>query len=158
MTSNLLLRDVTEADLPIFFEQQLDPAANYMAAFTAKDPSDWDAFMAHWQRILSDERTTNKTILLNEQVVGSVHSFEQFGEREVSYWIGKEHWGKGIATKALAALLEEIKTRPLYARAAKDNIGSIRVLEKCGFMITGEDKGFANARGAEVEEFILMLE
>ncbi|HEX6289345.1 MAG TPA: GNAT family N-acetyltransferase [Herpetosiphonaceae bacterium] len=157
MSDDLLLRDVTEADIPIFFEQQRDPDANYMAAFTAKDPADWDAFMARWARILGDESIVKQTILVDGQVVGSVSSFEQFGEREVSYWIGRDSWGRGIATRALAAFLERVQARPLHARAAKDNLGSLRVLEKCGFTICGEDKGFSNARGTEVEEFILIL-
>lgn len=80
-------------------------------------------------------------------MVGHISCFEQFGELEVSYWIGKEYWGKGIATKALREFLRHITIRPLYARAAKDNTGSLKVLEKCGFMITGEDNGFSNARG-----------
>lgn len=157
MTSVVLLREVTADDLPIFFEQQLDPAANHMAAFTRKDPADREAFRAHWTRILGDESIPIKTILFDGHVAGSVLSFEQFGEREVSYWIGKEYWGKGIATKALAEFLGHVKVRPLYARAAKDNIASIRVLEKNGFAIVGEDKGFSNARGEEVAEFILIL-
>jgi RimJ/RimL family protein N-acetyltransferase len=128
-----------------------------MAAFTAKDPANKDAFMAHWKRILGDESIITKTILFDGQVVGHVLIYEHFANQEVSYWIGKEYWGKGLATKALAAFLDLNQTRPLYARAVKDNIASIRVLEKCGFMITGEDKGFANARGEEVEEFILKL-
>jgi RimJ/RimL family protein N-acetyltransferase len=157
MISEIQLREVIDDDLPIFFEQQLDPAANYMAAFTAKDPTDREAFMAHWARILGDEANINRTILYNGQVAGHVASFEQFGEREVTYWIGKAYWGRGIATDALAELLEEVKIRPVYARAVKDNIASLRVLEKCGFAIVGEDKGFANARGEEVEEYILLL-
>jgi RimJ/RimL family protein N-acetyltransferase len=87
-----------------------------------------------------------------------VLSIEQFGEREVSYWIGKEYWGRGIATKALTLFLEELKVRPLYARAAKDNVASLRVLAKCGFKVVGEDRGYANARGAEIEEYVLKLE
>ena len=75
----------------------------------------------------------------------------------MSYWIGREFWGKGIATKALAVFLSAVKARPLYARAAKDNIASLRVLEKCGFAITGYERGFANARGEEVEEVVLEL-
>jgi RimJ/RimL family protein N-acetyltransferase len=91
-------------------------------------------------------------------VAGSVSTYEDAGRREVTYWIGKEYWGKGIATRALAAYLEQVVTmRPLYARAAKDNTASLRVLEKCGFSIIGEGKGFANARGAEIEEFMLSL-
>lgn len=159
MTTDVLLRDVTEGDLPIFFEQQLDPAANRMAAFTAKDPADRAAFMAKWAKILGDDSITKRTILFGGQVAGSVSTFVApwSGELEVTYWIGREFWGKGIATKALVALLSAVKTRPLYARAAKDNVASVRVLEKCGFMITGTERGFANARGEEVEEVVLQL-
>lgn len=154
---NVQLRDVAQEDLAIFFAQQLDPAANHMAAFTAKDPTDREAFMAHWARILADDTTIIRTILFAGQVAGYVLSYEHMGKPEVSYWIGPENWGKGIATRALAQFLDQQKTRPLYGRAAKDNIASIRVMEKCGFIISGEDKGFSNARGEEVEEFILTL-
>jgi RimJ/RimL family protein N-acetyltransferase len=159
MTTDVLLRDVTEGDLPIFFEQQRDAAANHMAAFTAKDPADRAAFMAKWAKILGDNSITKQTILFGGQVAGSISTFVApwSGELEVTYWIGREFWGKGIATKALAALLSAVKTRPLYARAARDNIASLRVLEKCGFTIAGYDRGFANARGEEVEEVVLEL-
>ena len=158
MTSKVLLRDVTEDDRAIFFEQQRDPDANYMAAFTAKNPADWDAFMAHWNKILADDTIIKKTIIVDGQVAGNIVSFEQSGEREVGYWLGKEYWGRGIATKALAAFLDHVHVRPLYAHAAKDNRASIRVLEKCGFRVVGEDRGFANARGEEIEELILRLD
>ena len=151
------LREVTKDDLPIFFAQQLDPAANHMAAFTRGDPANREAFMAHWARILGDDTVITKTILFDGQVAGHVASFVRFGEPEVTYWIGREYWGRGVATRALEAFLAELETRPLYARAAQDNVASIRVLEKCGFAITGHDRGFANARGEEVEEAILKL-
>lgn len=157
-TGIVQLRDVQDEDLPLFFEQQLDEDATYMAAFTAKDPSDREAFDAFWQRVRSDSRNMIQTILYAGEVAGNVLSYEHDGQRAVGYWVGKEYWGKGIATKALAAFLPTISTRPLYARAAKDNLASLRVLEKCGFVILGEDKGFSNARGCEVEEFILQLE
>ena len=158
--SSVHLRDVIENDLPIFFEQQLDPDANYMAAFTARDPTDRNAFMAHWVRILGNETITTKTILFNGQVAGSVASYidEEFGKLEVTYWIGREYWGKGVATMALSTFLDHVPVRPLYGRTAKDNLASLRVMEKCGFTICGEGKGFAHARGQEVEEFILRLE
>jgi len=156
-TNNISLRDVTEDDLPIFFDHQRDPGANHMAAFTASDPEDRVAFAAHWTKILDDGSITIKTILFDRRVAGHVLSFEQSGEREVSYWIGRKYWGKGIATVALSEFLEHVKTRPLHARVAKDNAASIRVLEKCGFVVSGEDKGFSNARGEEVEEFVLKL-
>ncbi|MBT2649799.1 GNAT family N-acetyltransferase [Bacillus sp. ISL-34] len=152
------LREVKESDLPIFFDQQLDPAANYMAAFTSKDPSDKVAFLTHWKNILSNRDIQKMTIIHNGYVAGSVLKFEQFGNPEVCYWIGKQYWGKGIATGALLHFLPKIKVRPLYARTAKDNLGSIRVLEKCGFERFDEDKGYSHARGKEVEEFILKLD
>jgi len=158
MSNELLLRNVVNDDLPIFFEYQLDPEANYMAAFTAKDPTNQEAFIAHWRRILADETTINQTILFNGHVAGSVSSYEDEGKPEVTYWLGKDYWGKGIATWALKEFLaQKNQLRPIYARIAKDNLGSRRVLEKCGFKIIGESKGFANARGQEIEEFRLEL-
>jgi RimJ/RimL family protein N-acetyltransferase len=154
-TDNVTLRDVIDQDLPQFYEHQLDPEANRMAAFTAENPADIGAFRTHWERILSDSSTLNKTILYDGEVAGHIASFIRFGDREVTYWLGREFWGKGIATQALTLFLDHDPTRPIYARAAKDNIASIRVLQKCGFEIVGEDKGYAAARGAETEEFIL---
>ena len=152
------LRDVLDADLPIFFEQQLDADANHMAAFTCKDPADRDAFDKHWARIIGDPTILKKTVLFDGRVAGHVMSFEQAGEREVCYWMGKEFWGRGIATCALKEFLNHVNIRPLYARVANDNAGSIRVLEKCGFEICGKGKWFSNARGAEIEELILKYE
>jgi RimJ/RimL family protein N-acetyltransferase len=159
MKNDLLLRDVLGDDLPIFFEQQLDQEANHMAAFTARDPMDREAFMVHWHKILGINTCIIKTILVNGQVAGSVSSYESEGKPEVTYWLGREYWGKGIATRALKELLtHHNQKRPIYARVAKDNLASRRVLEKCGFKVIGEDKGFANARGQEIEEFLLELE
>lgn len=158
MSSDVRLRDVREADLGVFFEQQLDAEANFMAAFAAKDPADREAFDAKWDKILADEAIRLKTILAAEHVAGHIVSHGWFGEPEVSYWLGKEFWGRGIATAALGLFLDVVEIRPLYARAAKDNVASIRVLEKCGFTISAEDRGFANARGEEVDEVILRLE
>ena len=159
MTEDVVLRNVVETDLPIFFEFGSDPVALHMAAFTAKDPSNVEAFNDHWKRILSDKNVITRTILLGEHVVGSLGSFvdEAFGKREVTYWIGREYWGRGFATIALSRFLRELKARPIYARASADNIGSIRVLEKCGFKEFSRARGFANARGKEIEEVILEL-
>lgn len=151
------LREIIDSDLPIFFQFQLDPEANRMAAFTAKDPSDEKAFYDHWAKIMADVSITRRTILFENQVAGSIMCHSWFGEPEVTYWIGKEFWGRGIATQALLRLLDEVETRPLHARAATDNIASIRVLEKCEFKITGHERGFANARGEEIEETIFIL-
>lgn len=158
MTNDLVLRDVIEDDLAIFFEQQLDPEANTMAAFTSRDATDRAAFTAHWHSILAEPTGIIKTIVVGNQVVGHVSSYEESGAPEVTYWLGKAYWGQGITTRALAAFLARVNsTRPIYARVAKDNGGSRRVLEKCGFTVIGEDRGFANARGAEIDELLLEL-
>ena len=154
----ILLREVQENDLGSFFQHQLDPKANWMAAFTSKDPTDRAAFNTHWIKIMHETSIIIRTILIEEQVAGFVLKYELMGDAEISYWIGRQFWGKGIATAALTAFLEELPIRPLHARAAKDNIASIRVLEKCGFTITGTQRGFANARGKEIEEVVLLLE
>ncbi len=156
----IVLRDVCDADLPVFFEFQSDPVANQMAAFTSKEPLDWAAFMAKWARLRTDRTIRMKTIVFEGSVAGSVASFERGDpkiQREVTYWIGRKFWGKGIATAALGAFLQEYRVRPLYGCTAKDNVSSLRVLEKCGFVVVGIEKAFANARGAEIEEVILRL-
>lgn len=153
------LRTVEPEDLETFFCNQKDMVAVQMAAFTAEDPSDRQAFDAHWQRIMADPEVTNRTILYQGTVIGHVASFVLFGELEVTYWIDRAYWGKGLATLALGELLaKEVTARPIYGRAAKDNIGSIRVLEKCGFQYIGQDKGYANARGKEILEVIMRLD
>jgi RimJ/RimL family protein N-acetyltransferase len=151
------LRDVCESDLPILFEHQKDPDANWMAAFVPRDPSNRDAFLAHWRRILSDPALITKTILWNGQVAGTVGSFLWDGKPQVTYWIGKEFWGNGIATQALKNLLRIVTNRPLYASAASDNVASMRVLEKCGFTMRGSARAFAGIRGAEIDEVFFEL-
>jgi RimJ/RimL family protein N-acetyltransferase len=154
MGDEVQLRDVIEADLPILFEHQMDPEANRMAAFTPRNEKD---FFAHWTKILADDTVVKKTILFDGRVAGSVVSFERDGDREVGYWIGREYWGRGIATRALSEFLELVTARPLYAHVAKDNIASIRVLEKCGFTVSRRVKAIATDRGEAVEEVILKL-
>jgi RimJ/RimL family protein N-acetyltransferase len=158
MNQRIQLRDVVPDDLSIFYEQQLDPDANQMAAFTSEDPSDQPFFMARWHKILSNEAIIKRTILFEKDVAGHILKFDQFNKPSVSYWIGKQYWGRGIATMALTLFLEEISLRPLYARAAHDNRASIRVLEKCGFVIVGQDRGFSNAHGKDIDEVILKLD
>ncbi len=135
-TGEVTLRDVEEADLAIFFAHQQEAEANRMAAFPARGR---EAFAAHWARILADEGVETQAIVADGQVVGNVVSFEHDGRREVGYWIGMEHRGKGIATCALAQFLARETTRPLYAGVATHNAASVRVLEKCGFAVCGEE-------------------
>lgn len=158
MTVDVTLREVADGDLAIFFTHQLDPVASAMAAFTAKDPADREAFDRHWRRILADPTVIVRTVMVGGQVAGSVSSYVDGDHPEVTYWLGRSFWGQGIATQALAAFLADVnRTRPIFARAARDNLGSLRVLEKCGFAVVGEDRGFANARGVEIEELVLKL-
>jgi RimJ/RimL family protein N-acetyltransferase len=124
------LRGVTEDDLPIFFEHQRDPVANRMAAFP---PRERDAFMTHWGSILRDASVIVRTIELDGDVAGNVVLFGFEGRREVGYWIGREFWGRGVATRALSAFMQEVEERPIYAGVAETNVASIRVLEKSGF-------------------------
>ena len=154
MTNEISLRVIQESDLPIFFEQQLDPEAARMAAFPARDH---DAFNAHWAKIMTEETTFVRTIDYRGEVAGNIVSWEQSGECKVGYWLGRRYWGKGIASAALSQFLGLGKGRPLYARVAKHNAASIRVLQKCGFAICGEDT-FPCADGEQGEEFILVLD
>jgi RimJ/RimL family protein N-acetyltransferase len=154
MTNEVSLRQVQESDLPIFFEQQLDPEAGSMAAFPARPH---DAFMAHWKKVMTEGAGIVRTIIFQGNVAGNIGSWESPGERRLGYWLGKEYWGKGIASAALAQFLEQVKARPLHARVAKHNAASIRVLQKCAFTICGEER-FAGPDGEQEVEVILILE
>ena len=138
------LRDVAASDLPVFFEQQLDPDATRMAAFAARDEA---AFLAHWSKILNNPSVVKKAILFDGQVAGYIVRWDQDGRLLVGYWLGKACWGKGVATRALALFLEQLPERPLYAWVARHNAASRRVLEKRGFHICRD----------EPEEYLLKL-
>jgi RimJ/RimL family protein N-acetyltransferase len=147
-----VLRDAIEEDIPVFFEHQNDPEAIRMAVWP---PRDRDAFFEHWRRILSDDDLIAKTIVSDGEVAGNIGSFERDGKRYVGYWLGREFWGQGLATKALAELAAELE-RPLYAEVAAANVGSVRVLEKCGFTVvdtvTEQDEAFG-----EIELLVMEL-
>jgi RimJ/RimL family protein N-acetyltransferase len=151
------LKKTTTDDLEQLYLFQLDKEAIHLAAFTPKDPIDKQAYIAKFTRLLSDPTVHMYTIYQDETIVGSIAKFEMEGDAEITYWIDKPYWGKGIASKALLAFLNLETTRPIFGRVAYDNLGSQRVLEKCGFVQIGKDKGFADARQAEIEEFIYRL-
>lgn len=151
---SLYLRKTIAADLDTLFENQLDNEAIQMAAFTPENPHDKELYMQKWLGIIENEAVNMQTILLDNQIVGSVAHFEMLGEVNVSYWIGKAFWGKGVATKALELFLEQAVERPLFARVAFDNFGSQRVLEKNGFRPIDKAIGYSNARQQKIEEIV----
>jgi RimJ/RimL family protein N-acetyltransferase len=148
-----VLRDVIEEDLPVFFEHQRDPEAVEMAAFPSRER---EPFYEHWHRIMGDDELVAKTIVFDGEVAGNISSWERDGKRLVGYWLGREFWGRGLATQALAELVEELTVRPLYAEVSTTNVGSVRVLEKCGFTVvdtvTEQDETFG-----EVELLVMEL-
>ncbi len=158
ITSDLKLRPTEIADLDTLFQFQTDKEAGYLAAFMPKDPLNKEAYIAKYANLLSDQVVNNQTILVSNIIVGSIAKFVIHGDTEITYWIDKNYWGNGIATKALQGFLVIEPSRPIFGRTAFDNFGSQKVLEKCGFVKIGKDKGFANARQEEIEEFIYKLE
>ena len=160
MTDNLdliHLKPTREWDLLPLFVQQSDPEANVMAAFTVEDPNDQNAFILKWTGVLNNPEITMRSIFIAETLVGSVLVYRMEGEPQLSYWIGKQWWGKGVATQAVRLLLETFTERPLFASAAEDNVRSRAVLAKCGFQPVGTETGYANARSAEITEVIYRL-
>jgi len=142
------LRDTVDDDLPILFRHQLDSVASEMAAFPSRDR---EGFTAHQAKILADDTVLSRTIVVDGEVAGSLGSWDAEGERDVGYWIGREFWGRGIATAALRSFLEIETTRPLYAHVAVHNAGSRRVLDKCGFEVVREQ------RVDEVDELVMRM-
>ena len=157
-SGQLVLREVEDRDLGVLFEHSTDRDAIRMAAFTSPDPDDRPSFDRRCARLKSDGSTTNRVVEIEGRVVGHIASFDLEGHREVTYWIGREDWGRGLATRALQEFLQLEATRPLYAGAASDNAASIRVLTKCGFLIVGEGRAFAHGRNEETDAVVLRLD
>ena len=129
------LRDLTEEDLPVLYEQARDPESVALADVPVRDRA---AFDAHWVGVLADPSVVKRGITVDGQLVGHLVSFLHEGNREIGYWVARAHWGKGVATRALSAFLELETRRPLFAGVAPHNAGSRRVLEKCGFALVEE--------------------
>ncbi len=156
--SDVALRPIEDSDLDALFDLMRDPESVQMAAFTPEDPNDRAAFDAHMATIRARPDVYNRVVTLDGQLVGTVASFVLDGETEVTYWIDRAFWGQGIASRALALLLESVPVRPIFGRVASHNVGSRKVLQRAGFAIIGKDTGYANAPRAEIEELILRLE
>ncbi|WP_246018678.1 GNAT family N-acetyltransferase [Saccharothrix australiensis] len=153
------LRPVEDADLDALFDQMRDPASVQMAAFTTKDPDDRAAFDTRMAKVRASDDTNLRAVTRDGRLVGSIGSFVVEGDTEITYWIDRSAWGQGIAGRALALFLDTVEVRrPLYARAACDNLGSLRVLRKAGFTTVGTEISYAPARNAEIEETILRLD
>ena len=142
-----MLREVREEDLDVLFEQQREPEAVAMAIFPARER---EAFDAHWRRVLANDRNVVRVIEVDGEVVGNIGSWEQDGKQLVGYWLGRKFWGRGLATAALGEFVDELGVRPLHAWVAASNVGSTRVLEKCGFVRIGEHT-------SDVEEYLYEL-
>jgi RimJ/RimL family protein N-acetyltransferase len=156
--TEVVLRPIYDSDLDALFEQKRDPESVRMAAFTAQDPNDRTAFDVHMAKVRTSPEVTMRAITADGRLVGSIASFIVQGDTEVTYWIDRFFWGQGIAGRALTLLLESVPVRPLFARVASDNVGSLKVLQKAGFVITGTETSFANGRNMEIEETILRLD
>ncbi len=129
------LREILPRDLVVFFHHQQDTEAYELAKVYPRERADFDA---HWDRILKNPSVIARTIVFDSEAVGNINVFRVEEEWFVGYWIDRTHWGKGIATRALAVMLEIAEQRSMFARVATENIGSIRALERCGFVKTGE--------------------
>ncbi len=153
-SGSVSLRRVTPGDLPVMYAYQLDPEANRMAVARARNA---EVFAAHWEKSLSDPGVVARAILVDGELAGHIACFKLGGQDSVGYWVTRAHWGKGVATKALGQFVGIVTKRPLHARAARSNAGSMRVLEKCGFVLTGYEWAEETERFPACEEAVFVL-
>ncbi len=155
MSLHVAIRPGVEADLPTFFEHQSDPEAVRMVIAR---PRTGPAFFEHWAKVLIDPAVTHRAILADGALAGMINAFDAEGHRWVGYWLGRQWWGRGVATRALGLLLAEESARPLHARAARSNVASIRVLERNGFVLRGYGMSEETERFPACEEARFLLE
>ena len=135
------MREVRDSDIETFYLHQADAEGATMAAFPSRDRP---AHFAHWAKIRANAANITRAIVIDtdagEVVAGNIGSWEHEGLREIGYWVGREFWGRGVATAALRLLLDVVVQRPLYAVAVAHNVGSQRVLQKCGFVYQRDEE------------------
>ena len=158
MNPAITLRKTIEADLETLFAHQADDEYAFMAAFMNERFKDKDFYVERWKRFLRDDTINSWTIILDNEIAGSVGTWVSDGETQVTYGVNKTLWGRGIASAALTEFLKLNPKRPLYGSVAFDNVGSAKVLRKCGFKQTGIEKGHAHARGKEIDEVVYVLD
>lgn len=155
---SVILKETELNDLETLFIHQADEEAAHMAAFVNERWNDKAAYLAKWNKLLADETVNIRTIVLADKVVGSIFTWRLMDELQISYGIGKAYWNRGIVTSALRQFLSIMPERPLFGRVAFDNIGSAKVLTKCGFKKIKEETFYAYARKQEIVELVFLLE
>jgi RimJ/RimL family protein N-acetyltransferase len=151
------LREVRDDDVDAVFEMMRDREGIALAAFTAENPDDRGAFDAWMSRNRAAASTRSLIVTEDGGFAGTAASFDIDGDREVSYWIARHAWGRGVATAALRLLVAREPVRPLFARVAAHNTGSVTVLERNGFTEVSRNVGFAPGLGHDVDEIVYAL-
>lgn len=154
VTPAVSLRRVEDRDIDLFFDHQADPQAVEMAAFPARDR---ERFEARWEKVRADESLVTRAIVVDGSVAGNIGSWQESEQQLLGYWIGREWWGRGVATQALTLLMHEVSVRPLYAHVVAHHVGSIRVLEKCGFQRDRTQEASAPTSDDGIEELVFVL-
>lgn len=155
--NHIELRDLDEDDLDAVFEMMRDPEGVAMAAFTADDPDDRAAFDAWMARQRGNADVLYQVVTENGGFAGTAAAFTIDGDREVSFWIARHAWNRGVATAALRLLVSREPVRPLFARAAAHNVASIAVFHHAGFTEVSRNTAYAPGLGREVEEIVFAL-
>lgn len=155
MRDEVRLREVVPADVDVFYEHQLDPDAVRLAVFRSRERT---AFLNHWSRIMADPSVEKRTILCGSEVAGNIVSFGEQSARELALLLGRDFWGRGVATRALSMFLAEVATRPLISVVGRHNEPALRVLTRSGFKVAGEETGLAVVDGRKIEGLILRLD
>ncbi|MCC6429240.1 MAG: GNAT family N-acetyltransferase [Phycisphaerales bacterium] len=151
------LRPVEPRDIPTLFEQQCDPDSNQLAG---TKPRTREVFQATWDRIFTDPTVIPRVIIGADNpdlILGAISCFQHEGRDNVGYMIARSHWGKGIASRALALFLKEVPRRPLHATTSRANAPSMHILQKYGFRLTGYEMGQETDRyiAREIARFVL---
>ncbi|MFN0010257.1 MAG: GNAT family N-acetyltransferase [Phycisphaerales bacterium] len=152
------LRPTRPGDLPALFELQCDPECNAMAG---TKPRTREAFFAAWEGFFGNPNINGRVIETDgeggPQIVGRIACFQADGANCVGYWIARQHWGKGIASRALAMFLQEEPRRPLHATTDSGNATSRHILAKRGFRFMGLRMGEETDRflAREIAEYVL---
>jgi [ribosomal protein S5]-alanine N-acetyltransferase len=147
-TNRLLLRTFTPEDAQLIYELNLDPEITRYTGDPVKDINLAKEVLE--QVILPQYALYNHGrwavyIKDNMEFIGwcGLKTRPERNEIDLGYRFLKTAWGKGYATEAAFACIkygfEKLNLQRIIGRAMPDNIGSLRVLEKCGMTFIGDE-------------------
>jgi RimJ/RimL family protein N-acetyltransferase len=153
---NYRLRPLRTDDALAWYAYLSDPEVTHLTSYNVSSMDQVSNFIATY---ISDyaERRSSRWALVDadsDQLIGTCGYYSWNPDHsiaELGYDLSREHWGKGLMTEAVRAVVRwgfhEVQINRIQATVMAGNLASMRILEKCGFQSEGLLRQYKICRG-----------